>query len=186
MADLFHIFRPPAEPELSEDVVYDFTVTLDDPYSLQQQQSNLQRKWLVWLVGGVIILLAIFAGVIGLVAPEFYQTPAVRTVHQYFDQLNSENFQAAYDFVEPGTLQAAQFAEQITKKVGSFVSWKIDYRWSFEQMKLHLVAADDDAARVKVDGYLRIVDTQTGRFMNLPYSDTLQLVKRNNRWYIRP
>lgn len=179
-------FVPPAETEQPEPIVYDFTVTLDDPYSIQAENTRSSRKVILWILGVLVGLLAVVALIIRIVTPEFYLSPTQRTVHQYFDYLNNQNYSAAFDLIEPGTVSLSEFRENAVETLDQYVAWKIDYSWGFIDMKLQTIQTDDATAHVKADGYLRIVDNQTGQFMNLPYSDELMLVKRNNRWYIRP
>jgi len=179
-------FIAPLEKDTSEPVVYDFTVTLDDPYNIQVDRQRSYRKAMLWMAGGLVGLLAIAALVIRLVAPEFYLSGPQRTVHQYFDDLSSQNYSAALDLIEPGTMALPAFQQQITDTINRLFTWKINCSWSFTEMKFQTLNQDKDTARVKADGYLKIMDNQTGRFMLLPYTDELQLVRRNNRWYIRP
>lgn len=179
-------FIAPLEKDTSEPVIYDFTVTLDDPLSIQADRQRSYRKAMLWLVGGLFGLLAVVALVIRLVAPEFYLSGPQRTIHQYFDALGSQNYSAAFELIEPGTMGITEFQQQAADTINRFITWKINCSWSFTEMKFQTLNQDEDAARVRADGFLKIVDNQTGRFMRLPYSDELQLVKRNHAWYIRP
>ncbi len=181
-------FSAPPAPGVTqqEPTLYDFTVDLADPFSLQQTRTRPNWKTIGLISGGVALAVGLAFLIVMLVSPNLLRSAPVRTAIRYYDLLNEEKYREAYELLEPGTKSPLQFETEIRNMIGTFVTWDIPYQWDFVEMKYQSTEMDADKVMVQVDGYLRIMDTQTERHLDLPYSDLLLLIQRNHQWYIRP
>jgi hypothetical protein len=173
-------------PGQPEPVVYDFSVDLDDPYSLQSRSNRPDWKKIGLISGGTFGLLLLAFVAIVVLAPNIFLSHPIRTTMAYYEFLNEENYSAAFDLLEPGTRSILQFQSDLERMIETFACWDIPYEWDFIEMKYHASQKDDLTYLVQVDGYIRIIDIQTERHLDLPFSDQLTLVKQNDHLYIRP
>lgn len=178
---------PPALAETPPElVVYDFTVDIADPYRLQANTPSLNWKKIGWIAGGVVGVVGLTLLVIALFFPKLLQPAPIRVSMTYFELLNAQKYESAFDLMEPGTVDLRQFQKGIETIIQSFFPGGLPYEWEFVNMEFSDQEIQPGQFHVQTNGYLRIIDKQTGRYLDLPYSQTLQLVKLNGHWYIRP
>jgi len=183
------LFSLPPAPDNSEQgpTIYNFDVDLNDPsYIKNSPPTGPNWKTVGLIFGGMVLVAGLVCLIILWVAPELYRRPPIQTAIHFYDLLNEENYTEACELIEPGTISCLQLEATIGEIIKKFGGVDRPYEWDFVEMEFQAINVDTDAVLVQADGYIRIIDIQTKRFMDLPYSTTMTMVKRNNHWYYRP
>jgi hypothetical protein len=183
------LFSAPPAPEnpRQEPTIYNFDIDLDDPtYVTKSTRVSPNWKTIGLISGGVILLAGLISLILLWVAPDLYKRPPIQAAIHFYEFLNEEDYSEACEIVEPGTISCLQLESQIKEIIKIFGGTDRVYEWDFVEMKYQATDVDTGVVHLKVDGYIRIIDSSTKRFMDLPYSTTMTMVKRNNHWYYRP
>lgn len=180
------LFSPPPEgQDEDKEIKYDFSVDLDGGYQVEPDHNQIKCRNILIYIGAILGLIGLAFLVTYLVAPNTFRSAPVRTTIRYYEYLNEENYEEAAKLLEPGANSWRNLAEEIRSFVEMYLPWDFPYTWDFVFMEYKASRVDAKTVLVQVDGNLRIINTESERFLDFPYSKVHTLIKKNGRWYLR-